>query len=99
MVSTGPTARIPAEAPNHADVPSGTRGIRAKAHRVCRASFRVWAEGFFIRAGVFDPRRELHERHSTRSGRAAPPSLTAMRCRVRSPLKNSGGKLGAVQVE
>jgi hypothetical protein len=39
MVSTGPAARIPAEAPNHADVPSGTRGIRAKAYRVCRASF------------------------------------------------------------
>jgi hypothetical protein len=39
MVFTGPAARIPAEAPNHADVPSGTRGIRAKAYRVCRASF------------------------------------------------------------
>jgi len=27
IVSTGPTARIPAEAPKHADAPSGTRGI------------------------------------------------------------------------
>ena len=39
MISTGPTARIPAEAPKHADAPSGARGIRAKANRVRRASF------------------------------------------------------------
>jgi hypothetical protein len=39
--STGPAARIPAEAPRHADAPSGTRGIEAKANRVLfrRASF------------------------------------------------------------
>ena len=39
MVSTGPTARIPAEAPKHADAPSGARGNRAEANRVRRASF------------------------------------------------------------
>jgi hypothetical protein len=48
-VFTGPAARIPAEAPNHADVPSGTRGIRAKAYRVCRASFRFALRCFFSR--------------------------------------------------
>ena len=39
MISTGPTARIPAEAPKYADAPSGTRGNGAKANRVRRASF------------------------------------------------------------
>jgi hypothetical protein len=34
MVFTGPAARIPAEAPKHADAPYGARGIRAKANRV-----------------------------------------------------------------
>ena len=34
MVFTGPAARIPAEAPKHADAPSGARGIRAKANRI-----------------------------------------------------------------
>jgi hypothetical protein len=29
MVSTGPAARIPAEAPEHADAPSGTRGSKS----------------------------------------------------------------------
>jgi hypothetical protein len=41
MASTGPAARIPAEAPKYADAPCGARGIRAKANRVRvrRASF------------------------------------------------------------
>jgi hypothetical protein len=34
MIFTGPAARIPAEAPKHADAPSGARGIRAKANRI-----------------------------------------------------------------
>jgi hypothetical protein len=45
MVFAGPTARIPAESPKHADAPSGTRGSRAKANRVRlrRVSFSVCA--------------------------------------------------------
>jgi hypothetical protein len=47
MVSTGPAARIPAEAPQHADAPLGTRGSRAKANRVRlrRASFYLCWSG------------------------------------------------------
>ena len=56
MVFTGPAARIPAEAPQHADAPLGTRGSRAKANRV-----RLRRASFYLRWSGTGRFRSMHD--------------------------------------